>query len=67
MISTQNGESALLPMPNKFPEELRRIQKPRYSPSAMGATILTVRSIVCPGDTAYGMFTAVEAPIWLPL
>src|SRR5512134_3612151 len=63
LISTQNGESAAMPMPNKSPEALRRIQKPRYSPSAIGATIFTVRSTVCPGGTAYGKLTEVGAPI----
>src|SRR5574341_1710217 len=63
LISTQKGESAFLPMPNKALEELRRIQKPRYSPSEAGATIFTVRSTVCPGLTAQGKLIEVGAPI----
>src|SRR5918993_377020 len=67
LISTQIGFEAPAPMPKNCPLALARIQKPRYLPAVVGATILTLISTVALNGTFQGRLTEVGALIGSPL
>ncbi len=63
LICTQKLWSALLPIPNIAPPELRKRQFPLYVPVVVGAIKETEISIVLPGGTVPFVMDAEAGPL----